>query len=145
MAQAIAYLAFKGNCTEALSYYERVLGLGANVQFVMTGGDSPMADQIPPEQRGQVIHARLGFNDGSLLYAGDAPAHMPFDGMKGVSIAMNYPSTAEAERAFEALAEGGKVTMPLGPTFWAKIFGMVTDRFGTHWAINGELLGKFAV
>jgi PhnB protein len=28
--------------------------------------------------------------------------------------------------------------MPLAPTFWAKTFGMVTDRFGVGWGINGE-------
>jgi len=27
--------------------------------------------------------------------------------------------------------------MPLGETFWAQAFGMVTDRFGTPWLING--------
>ena len=43
------------------------------------------------------------------------------------------PST----RIFGALAEGGSVQMPLGETFWAEAFGMVTDRFGTPWGING--------
>ena len=28
--------------------------------------------------------------------------------------------------------------MPLSPTFWAKTFGMVTDKFGVSWAVNGE-------
>ena len=28
--------------------------------------------------------------------------------------------------------------MPLAPTFWARTFGMLTDRFGIHWAVNGE-------
>ena len=43
-----------------------------------------------------------------------------------------------AATAFHALSQGGQVTMPLAPTFWAKSFGMVTDRFGISWAVNGE-------
>jgi len=65
--------------------------------------------------------------------------HIPYEGIKGVSVAMNYPTTAEAEQAFKALSDGGKITMPLQPAFWAKCAGMVTDKFGTPWIINGEL------
>ena len=125
MAQAIAYLGFNGNCAEAVRFYERVLGLGAKVQKMMSGADTPMADQIPKEHRNRIIHARLRFNDGSYLFAGDAPAQAPYEGIKSVSIAMNYPSVAEADRVFKALADGGTVTMPLQPTTWAKTFGMV--------------------
>ena len=65
---------------------------------------------------------------------------MPYDGMKGVMITMSYPSTAEAERVFKALSEGGKITMSLAPMYWAKSAGMLTDKFGTPWAINGEVI-----
>ena len=50
---------------------------------------------------------------------------------------LTYPTPAEAKPVFDALAEGGNVSMPLGKTFWAEAFGMVTDRFGTPWMING--------
>ena len=53
---------------------------------------------------------------------------------------MSYPSTAEAERVFAALSEGGTITMPLEPMFWAKRAGMLTDKFGTPWVINGEVI-----
>ena len=107
---------------------------------MLSGADTPMAAQIPKEQAHRIVHARLRFDDGSCIYAGDAPGHMPYDGMKGVTITMSYKSTAEAERVFKALSEGGKITMPLAPMFWAKSAGMLTDRFGTPWAINGEVI-----
>ena len=141
MAQAIAYLGFNGNCAEAVRFYERVLGLGVKVQKMLSGADTPMADKIPKEHRQRIVHARLRFNDGSYLFAGDAPAGVPYGGIKGFSIAMNYPTVTEAERVFNALADGGTVTMPLQPTMWAKTCGMLTDRFGTPWIINGELQG----
>ena len=140
MAQAIAYLAFNGNCTEAMRFYEGVLGLGANLEMMMSGGESPMAAHIPAEHADRILHARLRFEDGSYIYAGDCPPQMPYEGIKGVTLTMSYPTTAEAERVFATLSESGNVTMPLGPMFWAKCAGMLVDKFGTAWAINGEVL-----
>jgi PhnB protein len=139
MAQAIPYLAFNGDCADAIRFYERVLGLDANLEMIMSGADSPMATQIPKEQAHRILHARLRFDDGSYLYAGDAPLHTPYEGIKGVTITMNYTSTPEAEPVFKSLSDGGNVIMPFQPVFWAKSAGMVTDRFGTSWNINGEV------
>jgi len=58
--------------------------------------------------------------------------------MKGFSVSLGIAEPAEADRVFHALAEGGTVTMPIGPTFWALRFGMLVDRFGTPWMINCE-------
>ena len=136
MPQPIPYLGFNGDCADAMRFYERVLG--GKIEIMMSGGDSPMADQMPPEFRHRIMHARLVMQDGGVLYAGDAPAHVPYEGMKGVSITLNYGTVAEAEQAFAALSDGGQVTMPMQATFWAKSFGMLTDRFGTRWIVNGE-------
>jgi PhnB protein len=59
--------------------------------------------------------------------------------MKGFSLAVAYPTVAEARRVFEALAQGGNITMPFDKTFWAEGFGMLVDRFGTQWMVNGNL------
>jgi PhnB protein len=57
-------------------------------------------------------------------------------GFRGFSLSLTLRDSAEAERVFQALAEGGKVSMPLGPTFWSRCFGMVEDRFGVGWMIT---------
>jgi PhnB protein len=57
---------------------------------------------------------------------------------QGFSLSLNLTRQAEAERLFNALADGGEVQMPLGPTFWSPCFGMVTDRFGVAWMVNME-------
>jgi PhnB protein len=95
MTQAIAYLAFDGNCAEAMRYYERALD--AKLEVLMSGADSPMAEQMPKEFAQRILHARLALPGGGLLYAGDAPANMPYEGIKGVSIALDYASVADAE------------------------------------------------
>lgn len=139
MAQAIPYLAFDGTCAEAMRFYETILGLGAKLEMMLSGADTPMAAKIPPEHAHRIVHARLSFDDGSCIYAGDTPVQMPYEGIKGVTITMNYPTVAEAEGVFAALSEGGNASMPFQPVFWAKKSGMVTDKFGTPWAINGEV------
>jgi len=47
-----------------------------------------------------------------------------------------------AERIFLALAENGKIEMPLQETFWAGRFGALVDRFGIPWTINCERAGE---
>ena len=136
MTQAIAYLAFNGNCADAMRFYAKALG--GKLEVLMSGAESPMADQMPKEFAHRILHARLALPGGGLLYAGDAPANMPYEGIKGVSITVDYASVAEAEKVFNALAGGGQVTMPMQAAFWAKKWGMLVDKFGTPWIVNGE-------
>ncbi|HEV7578515.1 MAG TPA: VOC family protein [Caldimonas sp.] len=136
MTQAIAYLAFNGNCAEAMRFYEKALG--GKLEVLMSGAESPIAAQMPKEFAHRILHARLVLPGGGTLFAGDAPAHVPYEGIKGVSIAVDYDSVAQAERVFDALAAGGTVTMPMQSAFWAKRWGMLVDRFGTPWIVNGE-------
>ena len=136
MTQAIAYLGFDGTCADAMRFYERALG--GKLEVMMSGADSPMAAQMPKEFAHRIMHARLVLPGGGMLYAGDGPANVPYEGIKGVAITLDYDTVAEAERVFAALGEGGKVTMPMQPAFWAKRWGMLVDRFGTPWIVNGE-------
>ena len=138
MPDFIPYLSFNGNCADAMRFYERALG--AKIEIMMSGADSPMAAQIPKEVAHRILHARLVLPDGGTLYAGDAPGNMPYQGIHGIGITLNYETTADAQRIFDRLADGGKVTMAMQPSFWAKSFGMLTDKFGTPWLINGGLM-----
>lgn len=72
---------------------------------------------------------------------GDAPPGMPFDGVRGNSVAVQVDTPEEAERLFQALAENANVEMPMQETFWASRFGMLTDQFGIPWMINCEKQG----
>lgn len=135
--QPIPYLGFNGNCADAMRFYEKVLN--GKITSMTSGADSPMAAQIPKEFAHRILNSQLQLPGGSFLYGGDAPADRPYEGIKGVSITLNFNNVDEAEAVFNKLAEGGKVTMPYSPTFWAKKFGMLVDKFGVAWIINGEL------
>ncbi|HEV3424479.1 MAG TPA: VOC family protein [Paraburkholderia sp.] len=136
MIQLNAYLTFDGTCAEAMRFYERTLG--GKIEMMMTHGESPIADQVPPGSAERIMHARLAV-DGHIIMASDAMVGQPYSGMHGFSLALAYPSASEALRIFDALAEGGKVGMPIQKTFWAEAFGMLVDRFGTPWLVNGAM------
>jgi PhnB protein len=127
------YLNFHGQCEEAFQFYERVLG--GKITFKMTFGESPMpAEQMPPGWGGKLLHATFTLGD-QILQGADAPGEQ-YQRPQGFSITLDLSDTAEAERIFAALAEGGKIGMPIQETFWAARFGMVTDRFGIPWMVN---------
>jgi PhnB protein len=137
MPQPIPYLAFDGNCADAMRFYAKVFDGKLDM---LTFGQSPMSEQTPKDALNRIMHARLTLEGNGSLYAGDSPPGMTYQGIHGVSITLNYDSVGAAERVFNALADGGKVTMAFGPTFWAKRFGMVTDKFGCPWIVNGEMI-----
>mgnify|MGYP003694656173 CR=1 FL=1 len=131
------YLGFDGTCAEAHALAEKALR--GKLELMMSGADSPMAEMIPKETAHRILHARLVLPGGGVaLRRRCADQRSLRRDHQGVAIAVDYPTVAEAESIFAALSEGGKVTMPMSPAFWAKRFGMCTDRFGTPWIVNGE-------
>jgi PhnB protein len=134
MPQLDAYLMFNGTCADAMRFYERTL---SGKLKVMTNAESPVADQFPAGSGDRILHSRLTF-DGGILMAADWQANQTYPGMHGFALSLTYPSIAEAQRVFDVLAEGGKVTMPFGKTFWSDGFGMLEDKFGTPWMVSTE-------
>lgn len=130
------YLTFDGTCAEAMRFYERTLG--GKLEFMMSHAESPMAAQTPPGNADRIMHARLALTD-RILMASDSMAGQPYDGMHGFSLSLIFPSADEAKQVFDALADGGQVTMPLQKMFWAEAFGSLIDRFGTPWMVNGGM------
>ncbi len=124
-------LSFNGQCEAAFRHYERCLN--GKITFMLTWGDSPMAKEAPPEWSGKIAHATLEI--GNTRIQGSDPVPGGYKTPQGFAISLDL-NVAEAEKLFAAVAEGGTVTVPLQQTFWARAFGMVTDRFGVPWIIN---------
>jgi PhnB protein len=74
---------------------------------------------------------RIGETD---IFASDGRCEGKPD-YQGFSLSLMADDDAEAERRFNALADGGHVHMPLAKTFFASRFGMVADRFGLTWMV----------
>lgn len=132
------YVMFSGNCGEAIRFYQQVLD--AQLRSSTTYGDMPACAELPDEAKSLIVNAQLELPGGGLLMVGDLPPHMAYEGIKGVTLSISYDRAEKAEQVWSALAEGGQVTMPFGPMFWAKGAGMATDKFGVSWVVNGELL-----
>jgi PhnB protein len=128
------YLYFGGNCREAFTRYEEVFG---GELVLITAAEMPSEEQMPGASPDLIMHAALKLGD-DLLMASDDPTTDGFGPVQGMQV--NYSSTdvGEVKRIFDALAEGGEITLPIAPTSWSPMFGMCTDRFGTPWMISAE-------
>ena len=126
------YLFFEGRTEEALGFYQKALG--AKVEMMMRNRESP--EPPPPGMKApaeKIMHASFTV-DGARVMASDGMCTgKPNFG--GFSLSITKNTKQEAERAFNALSEGGKVTQPLTKTFFSPAFGMCTDRFGVGWMV----------
>ncbi len=128
------YLIFGGRCEEALEFYR--IALGAQIDMLMRHKDSPEAPppgMLPAGFENKVMHASFRIGGHVLMASDGCEQGQEF---KGFSLSIAVTDTAEAERYFTALSDGGTVQMPLTKTFWSPCFGMLTDRFGISWMIN---------
>ena len=130
--QLSPHISFDGKCEEAFKFYEKALG--AKIQAMMNYAGTPAAGQVPADWGKKIIHAAIKIGDTVVMGVDAPPSH--FHKPQGFSISLDVKEPAEADRLFNALAEGGKITMPINKTFWAQRFGMVTDRFGIPWMVN---------
>ncbi len=126
------YIHFQGQCAEALAFYAKVFG-GTRLEM-MRYGDAPGASDRW-KQSPRVLHGELTI-DGAKLMASDFPPGTDGDPQKGFSVMQSAPDVPTARQYFDQLAHGGTVIDDFKPTFFSPAFGMVKDKFGTHWIIS---------
>jgi PhnB protein len=129
----VASLLFNGGAEAALELYRKAFG--GTVELNRYAG-SPSEHDVPSEWKDKILFGRLHTPEGVVVTAMDAPPSRAVQ--IGGNVALYYQSAtnARASGAFDILAEGGSVRMPLGKTFFSEAFGMVSDRFGTIWMID---------
>jgi len=128
------YLFFNGRCEEALTFYRDAVG--AEVTALMRYKecpDTPPPGTLPPNSANKVMHAAVRIGETTVLASDGHCQGQP--SFQGLSLTVNVANEAEADQVFNALVDGGKVTMPLGKTFFSPRFGMLTDRFGLGWMV----------
>lgn len=129
------YLYFYGRCDEALAFYEEALG--AEITFKMRHKEAPAEFAMQGQAGDRIMHASFKLGGTTLMATDGHPEDAP-RGYNGFSISVSLDSVEKGENIFNALAREGRVTYPWQPTFWAKGFGTVTDKFGVPWMINVE-------
>ena len=140
------YLNFDGQAGEAMAFYAEVFG--GQIVHQSTFGEMPPMEgmpPLPPAAKDRLMHVQLQVGAQSIMASDTLPV-MPdqpagacaggYQKPQGMWVSIGMESTAEGQRVFDALAQGGQVAMPFQATFWSSGFGMVTDRFGIPWMVN---------
>lgn len=129
------YLFFNGRCEEALEFYRKTIG--AQDTMLVRYKDSPQPPppgMVPPGCEDKIMHTSFRVGDTIVMASdGDCEGQPSF---QGFSLSLTAADTAEAQRVFAALAEGGQVRMPLTKTYWSPLFGMLADKFGVGWMVS---------
>lgn len=137
--QVQPYLFFDGRCEEAVEFYKTALGAKVEMllRFKDMPQDAPGGEGCAPagaEDGDKVMHASFRIGE-TLVMASDDPTGNT-KRFEGFSLAISAADTAEAERLFKALSDGGAVQAPLAETFFSPSFGIVADRFGVSWMVS---------
>ncbi|MCA8996488.1 MAG: VOC family protein [Planctomycetaceae bacterium] len=133
MAELSPYLYFSGRCEEAIRFYEKSVGAEPGMLMRFRESPDPVPEELlPPDFGDKVMHAEIQIK-GRVLLLSDGCNDQPQ--FSGFSLAFRVDSKEEAQELFNGLADGGEVTIPLGPTFWSPCYGMCTDRFGISWMV----------
>lgn len=136
MQHVHVYLNFPGTTEQAFRFYETVFG--TRIVMMQTFGETSFISNVPDAAKKKIMHAQLPITEtvhlmGSDVVEGFGP---PVTWGNNFHVSVVAKDKAEADRAFAALANGGKVTMPLGNAPWGPYFGMCVDRFGVQWMVS---------
>lgn len=132
------YLGFNGNCREAMEFYAKALN---GKLEIMPFSEAPM--ELPPEAADAVMHSCITFGDNAIIMGSDGMPGKDFNFGTNNSVSISCSKIDVAKGIFEALAEGGEITMPFAETFWGAQFGTLTDKFGVLWMVNAQLEGSY--
>ena len=129
-----AYLAFRGNCQEALDFYADCLG--AEIKNRQTYADRKI--DVPNEYRDRLQHAELKGNGVNFMAYDAAPDTPLTDGTK-IHLSIDVGNKQKAQEIFEQLSSGGKVHHELREREWNALFARFTDKYGINWMLNCDL------
>ena len=132
MKQINVYLGFNGKYREAMTFYKECLG-GRELNL-QTVGESPVANQMPPEMKDKIMHSTL-VKDGITIMGSDMSRGKSVDG-NTVQICVHCSSAEEIQSIFSKFSEGGTIDDPLKEQFWGDTFGGLTDKYGKPWIFN---------
>ena len=138
MAVVNIYLTFNGNCEEAFNFYKSVFG--GEFPYIGRFNDMPPGEEmkLSPGDEERIMHVSLPISKETMLMGSDTGGGWAADYKAGnnFTISIDTPNKEEADKLFNGLSAGGRVTMPLQKTFWSDYFGTFTDKFGINWMVS---------
>ena len=130
------YLHFNGDSEKAMNFYKKVLG--GEFTIMQRYKDVPGSEKMSDEDKEKIIHISLKVSEHTTIMASDTVTKMEgrINFGNNFHICLQAVNEKEADKLFNALAEEGKIEMPMNKTFWGAYFGMCVDKFGIQWMIN---------
>ncbi len=134
------YLNFDGNCEEAFTFYQSVLGGQLELNKFSEMPENPEYP-MKEEDKNKIMHVSLPVSKETVLMGSDTMGGYgpPFVQGNNFSISVHPETKEDADKIFAGLSSGGNVTMPMADAFWGSYFGMLTDKFGINWMLNVDL------
>ena len=137
MTKLHSYLNFAGNAQEAFDFYKSVFGgdFSSAVRF----RDFPMEGvAIAEEDQDKLMHIALPIGGDNVLMASDVLESLGQRLVQGnnVYVSVHPTSREEADRIFNALADGAEIEMPIADQAWGDYYGALKDKFGVQWMVN---------
>lgn len=133
--KAIPYTSFNGNCEEAVTFYQSILGGDMEITRFT---DIPDEAGIPigDDWKNKVMHCSLTFKDGNVIYFGDSWENNQVVIGTNATVHLVVDSESEVRGIVEKLSVGGQVIMPADKSFWGSIYGNIIDKFGVQWGVE---------
>lgn len=128
MKTLIPYIAFQGDCREALDFY--VSAFNGEVTSIQTFSESPI--QVSKEQRNRIFDSEFKADNIHFKASDDLPEH-PVRIGTNISLFVSFTDKTERKSIFKILSESGKVLFPLDGNF-----GMLQDKYGVQWMFVGN-------
>ncbi|MEH6704650.1 VOC family protein [Galbibacter orientalis] len=125
-----SYLAFNGNCQEALNFYGSLF----NATITNKQTYENVKSDIPSSYRTKLQHAELKGN-GVYFMAYDASPDTPINKGNQIHMSVDSADKAQAEEVFKKLASDGQIHHEFEEREWG-YFGRCTDKFGINWMVN---------
>jgi PhnB protein len=129
------YLNFPGTCREVIEYYAGVFH--TEKPQIMTFAEMPAdpAHPLPDGVKDRVLHGRIVIAGTAVMFSDTFPG-MPFTAGNNITLAIVTTSREDVSNWFDKLKEGGSVGMDLQETFWSKLYGNLTDKYGIGWQLS---------
>ena len=142
MATVNTYMTFNGFCEEAFLFYKSIFG--GEFSYFGRFKDMPITDgkTCSSSEAEKIMHVSLPISKETAIMGSDSFESFGTETIYGnnFSLSLNTGSKEEADKLFNALSDGGKITMLMENTFWNAYFGTFTDKFGINWMVNFDLV-----
>ncbi len=137
MANVNPYITFNGNCEEAFDFYKSVFG--GEIQQISRYKDMPPMKGHPKSESAneKIMHISLPLSkETSLMGCDSNPEYGNVNVGENISLSISTDNKSDADKIFNRLSQGGRVTMPMADTFWNSYFGMLTDKYNINWMVS---------